>query len=226
MGSEMCIRDSSWIDSHIPGRGAVDRRHVLKVSAKIPKYRMRAKLVAVFQPVSLKEFSTEFSDLFAVMQEYKPYYQVSGYLMKEFGDLVAGEVGCDIRELKHSEDEGSLNREFVRPYVTITLSDLLVKDGDLEVTFEYWDTIDHDILTFDASYAQNFGKKWKAAVGTSYEAYDYDNITMEEKEQVRTYFLKLKYKLMKNAWLRAKYSYLEDKYDSFSKLELALQLNF
>lgn len=216
----------SWIDSHIPGRGTVDRRHAIKASAKIPKYRMRARLMAILQPVPLKDFSTEFSDLFAAMQEFKPYYQVSGYLMKEFGDFVAGEAGCDIRELKHSKDEGAVNREFVRPYLTVTLSDLLLKDGELEVTFEYWDTIDHDILTFDASYTQEFYEKLKAAVGTSYEAYDYDNITMEEKENVRSYFLKLKYKLTKSAWLRAKYSYVDDKYDSFSKLELALQLKF
>jgi hypothetical protein len=216
----------SWIDSHIPGRGTVDRRHVIKAYARIPKYRMRVKLMAILQPVPLKDFSTEFSDLFAVMQEFRPYYQMSGYLMKEFGDFVTGEVGCDIRELKHSKDEGALNREFVRPYVTVTLSDLLVKDGEFEVTFEYWDTIDHDILTFDASYTQEFYRKWKAAVGTSYEAYDYDNITMEEKENVRSYFLKLKYKVNKSVSLRAKYTYTDDRYDSFSKLELALQVKF
>jgi hypothetical protein len=216
----------SWIDSHIPGRGTVDRRHVLKALARIPRYRMLAKLTAVVQPVTLKEHTTEFSDFFAAMQEFKPYYQISGYLMKEFNDFVAGEIGCDIRELKDGDDEGALNREFVRPYVTVTLSDLLLKDGEFEMTFEYWDTIDHDILTLDASYTQKFGKKWKGAVGTSYEAYDYDNITLEEKENVRTYFLKLKYEVTKNASLRVKYSYMDDKYDSFSKLELALQLKF
>ena len=216
----------SWIDSHIPGRGTVDRRHVIKAEGKIPRYRMRVKLLAILQPVPLKDFSTEFSDLFLVMQEFKPYYQVSGYMLKEFNDYLAGEIGCDVRELKDSADEGALNREYVRPYLTVTLSDLPVEDGEFEVTFEYWDTIDHDILTLDASYTQKFGKRWKAVVGTSYEAYDYDNITMEEKENVRTYFLKVNYKLTKSLWLRTKYSYLDDRYDSFSKLEVALQLKF
>jgi hypothetical protein len=49
---------------------------------------------------------------------------------------------------------------------------------------------------------------------------------MEEKENVRSYFFELRYKVTRDVSLRAKYSYVDDKYDSFSKLELALQLNF
>jgi hypothetical protein len=216
----------SWIDSHLPGALTKPRRHLFRASLRIPKKRIFARLMMVVQLNQLNEFTTEFSDYFATMQKFEPYTQVCGYVMKEFSDYVAVEVGCDLRELRWSESEDVLNHEFTRPYATLTFTDVFSKDGEFELTGEYWDTIDNDIFTWDASYTQKFGKKWKATLGTNFEAYDYDSIAQEEKENVRSYYLKAKCGLGEKTNLRTKFVFGEDEYDSFSRLDVALQINF
>ncbi|HTE06545.1 MAG TPA: hypothetical protein VK824_10135 [Planctomycetota bacterium] len=135
----------------------------------------------------------EFDPYFATLTEYFPFRQGRVMASKSFDagyDLTAG---MDYRRLKDSADEGVFNREFERYFLTGTVSDFLVKDLALSLTGERWDGDGSDYATWGVDLTRKFSKAVRASLGSYYALFKNDFLLATDREDVRTYYLSLKY---------------------------------
>ena len=141
-----------------------------------------------------RDYALEFDPYYNTALEYKPYYQARGLVTKGFGEHVTVDGGVEARWLRDAADEGDFNHEFQRYFLTPAVQDLLLKGLSIGLTGEYWNS-DDDIWTWGADVTQKVGKELRVSAGTVFSLYKYDYYAAEERDDVRTLYLRARYKL-------------------------------
>ena len=111
---------------------------------------------------------------------------------KGFGATFRLQAGFDVREVADEDDVGEFNHDFTREWLTASLTDVLPGRIALSLTGEVWNSDTDDIQTWGADLSRDLGSKARLALGSYYSLYKTDLQAVEEREDVRTYYVRLR----------------------------------
>ena len=172
-----------------------------------------------------RDYALEFDPYYNAALEYHPYYQVRGMAAKGLGEHVTVDGGVDARWLRDAGDEGAYNHEFRRYFVTPAVQDLPVKGLTASVTGEYWDS-DDDVWSWGADLTHKCTAALRASVGTFFSLYKYDYYASNERENVRTFYAKVRYRLAEGLRLDVAYENERNSDDTVNTVKLGLTWDF
>ena len=184
---------------------------------------VQASWYRLFQAQS--DLPLEVDPFSAILLEQSPYTEGRFVASKSFGPVVHVEAGADVRRVSSSEDVAEFNRDYERWYATTTLTDVLPAGIELAVTGEVWDSDGDDYSTWGLDLTRKMSEKLSASVGTYYSLYKYDYFLVSEHDDVRTYYLRLRYR-SKGPWswdLRYEH---EDSLDQYDTLRVGVTWSF
>jgi hypothetical protein len=171
------------------------------------------------------QLAVEFDPFTSVLLEQFPYYQARLLASKNFSGTVRLQAGFDVREVSDEEDVGTFNRDFTREFATVTLCDVLPARITLSLTGEVWNSDTDDIQSWGADLSREIGAKARISLGSYYSLYKTDLFAVEEREDVRTFFLRLRTR-NETGWSWDLRYELEDSSDHYSTLRLGATWRF
>lgn len=172
-----------------------------------------------------KDLSVPLDPFFSTLFEHFPFYQTTLLASKGFGERFAAEGGMDLRRVLDADDIGQFNRDFERYYSTLTFSGPTQK-VNLSVTGELWDSPDSKIRTIGADLSQEFDERWRGSLGTYYSLFKYELYLNEERDDVRTYYLRVRFKRTEATTFDLHYEFEDDDLDRFHVLRLGMAWRF
>jgi hypothetical protein len=155
--------------------------------------------------------------------ELFPYYQLGLSASKDWSafSLLSG---LDVRRVEEDSDVGEFNRDFERYYLTGTLPDAL--PVTVSMTGELWHATDTDFETWGASLARAFDRNWDATLGSYYALYEYDLMSGEERDHVRTTYLDLRWKTGPGRRWGLRYEFERNDIDDYHDVRVEYAWNF
>ena len=199
-------RDLRLSGSHVDSRANVSLQGSL--------YRLLQEQNQLAAP--LDPFSDTLFELF-------PYTQLGLSATKDWKDFSLLS-GLDLRRVDDSTDEGEFNRDFERYFLTGTLPEAL--PVIVSVTGELWRATDADYETWGANLAREFDGGWDASLGSQYSLYEYDLMSGEERDHVRTTYLDLRGKANLAQRWRMRYAFERNDIDDYHEVRLEYAWNF
>jgi len=91
---------------------------------------------------------------------------------------------------------------------------------DLGAIGEVWVSDGSDVETWGLDLERSFGAELDAALGTIFALYKFDSATEEERENVRTWYLRLRWKSSKSTTFDAEYDFEDADGTDFHTLRL------
>ena len=170
-------------------------------------------------PLEFDWFSTSLFQL-------QPYTQVQLTGSKRWSNRYRLEGGADLRRVTETVDVGTYNRDVDRFYVTGTVEKIFSDSTALSLTADTWDGNGREYDTFSGDVTQVFSKDTRGSLGTFFALYSVDLQTGEEREDVRTWFVRLDHRF-DDAWrLEGRYDFENTSIADFHVLRLRLVWSF
>lgn len=177
--------NASWIDDQF-------RRLDGRLHSRWDEGGLSGGLRFRYQPETLREHTIDLSPFYQVILESRPYYQLHAYVEKDLTEGLAIEVGGMNRQLLDDDDEGVFNRDFTRLYLTLHALDLPVQKVSASITGEAWLTETDDIYALGAEVGWRPSDPWRASTGYYFSLFKIDRTTFDERENVHTYFVRVR----------------------------------
>lgn len=172
------------------------------------------------------EQALELDPYFSSLTRYSPYHQVSLLGSKGLSEHTSLDVGLEQRWLESSSDEGEFNHEFGRWYLSTIFSDVAHEGLDLTLTADVWDDDQQTVQTWGADVSQEVGERIDASLGSYYSLYKYDLFVDRERDNVRTYYSKLRYEQSDSLSFDIELNYENDDYDRYASVRLGATWQF
>jgi hypothetical protein len=166
------------------------------------------------------DLSLELDPYYATLLELFPYTQTRLMASKGFGERFDLQAGMDLRRMSDEDDVGNFNRDFERYFLRADLNDTLPAELDLGAVGEVWVSDGSDISTWGLDLERAFGAELEASAGTLFALYKFDVATEEERENVRTWFLRMRWKRTKSTTFDFEYDYEDSDGTDFHTLRL------
>lgn len=136
------------------------------------------------------------------------------------------EGGYDVREVHDEADEGRFNRDVRRAHLTAAWEGALGAGTTLSLTGEQWRSDARDVETYGVTLAKKLAAGSDVSIGTYYAAYEFDELLLLEREDVRTWFTSYGRKLDDALDLDASYSFQDTEFEEFHTLRMTLRWHF
>jgi hypothetical protein len=178
------------------------------VRAVYNKQEWRLQLAATYRVWFDRQgrLANEFDYFFDTLAGQEPYHTGSLVATKGWTENFWMDAGLVTRRLTDAS-ETMFNREFDRYYTTLQIRDLPVKGLTFSLTGSRWDGKDHGPTTsaLGGDITYDWQRKLQTSIGTDYAMYKYDFFTNKERDQVRSYYLRQRWKATRWATLDVKY---------------------
>lgn len=150
----------------------------------------------------------EADPFFNSVHELFPYAQYGLMAAKGLCERWNLQGGVDLRRVDDRSDVGTYNRDFDRYYFTVSRTDCFVEGLTASVTADFWNSDGQLVRSWGGSLDKSFDKL-TATLGTYYSLYKFDLFSDRERDHVRTWFGRLRYKTSKDVRVDLDYE-LED----------------
>ncbi|MCK6471917.1 MAG: hypothetical protein L6R28_09230 [Planctomycetes bacterium] len=215
---------------HIYGRATALDDEIRDATARVvyskPEWRLQVSgsYQGWFQ--QLRRTSNEFDYFFDTLQGQEPYHRGTIIVSKGWNDHFWMEGGATARRL--TGEESQFNREFDRYHVTFQIRDLPVKGLTFSLTGMRYDGHEHAPSTAQAGgdITYQWNKENRTSVGTDYSLYKFDFFAVNERDEVRGYYIKHRWRPTKWARLDAKYEFEESRTDNFHTFTASFRFDF
>lgn len=167
----------------------------------------------------------ELDPFYDSLLELFPYRQLTLNASRALGEHVKADAGYDVRRVSDSGDVGDFNRDWQRLYGTLTLREPGVEGLSLSLTADRWNDEQRDIGSLGADLSLE-RDEWSASVGSYYSLYKYELLELDERENVRTWYLRTTRKLSARLRLELGYEYEDDDLDTYHTLRGGAQWRF
>ena len=151
---------------------------------------------------------------------------MSFLVYKGFEDWLGLEAGADFRLLEDQGDESDYNHEFSRYFASASVWDVFAEGLEANVTGEVWDAAGNDYTSLSGEVGYQIIEEVKASVGTSYSLYKYDYYLDSEREDIQTYYSKVRYEPWKSTRLELGYEFEQDDYDDYHTVNMKVTYRF
>lgn len=160
---------------------------------------------------------------YPILKDQLPYIEVRAIASQGIGDHLNLDAGVDVRRLSNEAGDTAYNHEFDRWFGTVDVFDLVVKGSSVSVTGEKWIANGTSTDSFGLDAACPVAEKGKVSLGTARYLYKYDYMSDQERDDVRSYYLKYEHRHSRALRLSAEYS-LEDDSSSTRYHELRCEV--
>lgn len=168
----------------------------------------------------------ELDPFYSALLELFPYRRVNLLAGKRLGESVHVEGGYDARRLVDDADEGTFNRDFNRFHATVYAEDLTSEELTLSVTGEVWDGGDDDIRSWGVDLSKEWDERWETSLGSYFSLFKFDLLTVDEREDVRTYYVDARWRKSKDLTLFFRYEFEDGSLDDYHLLKLGTTWRF
>lgn len=173
-----------------------------------------------------RDFASEFDPYFAILQEYSPYSEYRLLVSKNVCKDVRLDVGGDVRRLDDQADEGRLNHDYERGYATVVVSDVFTHGLDLSLTGDAWNSDNQDIRTWGVDLTWKPNTTWRVSAGSAYALYKYDVVQDVERDNVRSWYLRMR-RVLDRAWtFDLGYDYDNDDFSDYQEITAGATWHF
>ena len=156
-----------------------------------------------------------------MMGVYEPFGKLGGRATYRPNDRWVLQGGLAYRALFDEIDEGTYNREYTYYYFTVSVLDLADQHMDITANaIGYAASGGSDVATITGDIAWRFDEKWRASIGIDYQLYKYDYLQNAEREDVYTYYLRVRWKATKTQEASLLFSIDDDRYTEWISLFL------
>jgi hypothetical protein len=170
--------------------------------------------------------STALDPYYSVLRSYQPYQEVGFSVRQDLSARIGAEAGLWIRRLKRSRDVGPFNHEFERYYTVLTVRDWPFTGSEIAVTGNAYDTGSDAIWEIEGAFRQELGPASVVEVGSGYALFDEDRFTFEERNNIRTGFVRFDHAIIEALSARAEYAVENDDADTTHRVEVGVRLRF
>jgi len=160
------------------------------------------------------------------LQELFPYEQARLLVSGNLGEVAVLQGGIDLRRVEDDGDVGQFNRDFDRTFVNATVLEGLPLDLEATLSWDLYDSDDTDTRVLGADLTRPFGEETEASIGTYYGLFKYDLLLNQEREDVRTWYLRLRKRLDERTRLDLSYEYEDDDLDDYQTLRVGTTWRF
>lgn len=192
---------------------------------------------------SIAEQSNNVSPFYQILGTFEPFDLISLTGYKGFGEKFGISSGVDYRNVLDKGNENTFNTDYNRVYFSFLLNNVLLKESKASFSIEYWNANGVDESTdlgFD--YDKKIGK-FDIGLGTNYSLYKYNfdgsnglesvldseyTRDIEQKVNVRTYYMRIKYLLTKQSDVSMRWSteISDTDPETYNQLLLSYSTNF
>lgn len=151
----------------------------------------------------------EADPFFNAVHELFPYTQWGLLASKGLGEHLDLQAGADLRRVEDESDVGTYNRDYERWFGTASVHDVLVDGLGASVTADVWNSNGQQVHSWGASVDKTFDRL-TASVGTYYSLYKFDLYADRERDHVRTWFGRVRYKTGNDVNLDFDYEFEDD----------------
>lgn len=169
---------------------------------------------------------TELDPFVEQLLDYFPFRETNLNVSQGVGENAVVDLGLDLRRVSDSSDVGEFNRDWERYYATGTLHDVSIDGLSLSLTVDRWDDDGRDTTSWGADLSYEKNKSWTAAVGTYYSLYKYHLLQLDERDDVRTYYVRATRDVSANLALDISYEYENDDLDDYNTLRVGALWRF
>jgi hypothetical protein len=168
----------------------------------------------------------ELDPFYESLLELFPYTQARLLASRSFGDTWLLEGGFDLRRVDDKKDVGQFNHDFDRLYATGTVFEGLPLDIEASVTVDSYDARGNDVRSFGADLTKASGERDEVSLGTYYSLFKYDVFQDEERDNVRTWYLRVRRRPSKKRTIDVRYEYENSDQGEFHTLRLGSTWKF
>jgi hypothetical protein len=177
-----------------------------------------------------QSLSLELDPFFEQLMTLFPFDETRLSASKNLGDHVQLLGGIDYRHVSDANDVGEFNHDFDREYLTTTFDEMLPGALTLSLTGEVWNGDDSDFQTwgFDLSRRWKRGKitAFNASVGSFYSLFKFDPFAGSEKDDVRTYYTALRYRIDESRSMQLRYEHEDQDLGDFDLVRWGMTWHF
>jgi len=192
---------------------------------------------------SIAEQSNNISPFYQILGAFEPFDLISLTGYKGLGEKFGISSGVDHRSVIDKDDENTFNRDYNRTFFSFMVNNVLLQESKVTFTVEYWNTkgVDHS-ADLGVDFDKKIGK-FDIGAGTGYSLYKYNfdgssgleslldseyTRDIEQKINVRTYYMRIKYLLTKQSDVSLRWSSEVSDTDpeTFHQMLLSYSTNF
>ncbi|MCD6326074.1 hypothetical protein J7M28_00760 [bacterium] len=194
--------------------------------APVADFGVNASYYQLFE--TKREFSTEFDPCFSSLRELYSYWQARFAAHKGWTEHFLAEAGFELRQLRRKRDESTYNHEFKRYFTILSLFDLPIEDLTFSLNGDLWDSEakSGDNWTIGGDLDYEVGRKFKVSLGSAYSLFEYDYFSDMERDDVRTYYVKLRFRPVKVLTLGLRYDLEDDDFEIYHRVQADLKVAF
>jgi hypothetical protein len=170
--------------------------------------------------------TTDFDPYSPIFVTYAPYRQLELLATKQLSERWTLAAGCDVRELRDEGTESSFNREYARFWAGPTVERLFDKDLTLSVQAENWESTGGDYSTFSGDLRWRATPLTTATIGTSYARFAYDAFAAEERDNVRSWYVRLQHRPRPSLRVESTLAHEDNDYDSYVHFRIGTTWTF
>ena len=207
---------------------------------------LSARAVMVFEPWDLTIRSTyyylamsetlntiDLDHYTAIANTYHPYHQFGLSAYKGLGEHFAVEVDLAFRVLGDDDDEGAFNHQFDRYRFSAMSYDVPLAGLDLVFFLDYWETREsrsdrasQQILALGGEIQKELFETLQLSCGTDYSRYKYDAFSPDEREDVQTYYGRIRWDACDFALLQVDYVYEDGELEELNIVKALAKVRF
>ena len=192
---------------------------------------------------SIAEQSNNISPFYQILGTFEPFDLISLTGYKGFGEKFGISSGMDYRNVLDKGNENTFNTDYNRAYFSFLVNNVLLKESKASFTVEYWNADGmYQSTDIGVDYDKKIGK-FDIGLGTNYSLYKYNfdgsnglesvldseyTRDIEQKINVRTYYLRIKYLLTKQSDVSMRWSteISDTDPETYNQLLLSYSTNF
>lgn len=174
------------------------------------------------------QFVTEFDPYFETLRGLDPYQTGNVTVTKTWLPWLQTDFNATSRRLIDGAEARQFNREFDRFYFTLQTRDALKKGLCLSLTASRWNGLGSapDTTQVGAEASYKWKKGMETTAGTDYALYKYDFFSAVERDDVRSYYLRQRWKPTKWASLDARYNFEQARGINYHTATLQFKFDF
>lgn len=168
--------------------------------------------------------AVSFDPLSDALLEYHPYRQLGITLDYEPSPALNWIFDLSARRLARSRDAGAFNRDFER--AALALHWIPLRDHALHFSVDAYESDGRDSTAISAEYISEFSSSTELGLGSLFSLYKYDFISQQERDRVRTWFVRLEQQLAADWELRVDYAFETGPFPDTHRAEARLTWTF
>jgi hypothetical protein len=205
-----------------------------------PDKDLIAKLSYTQLKGSLLQHSNELDPFFTTLSALRPYHHTQIHIWKGLSDRTSLDAGFSVRLLEDSRDDSLYNHGFKNYYLSHNTTGLRGGDIDLTFTLSGWSASGrNDSFTYGGEINYHGIEDWAVSGGVYYDLYKYNDIvarntlaggssfvTVEEKEDIYTYFVQARWRRTKHQFLKLRFEYEDGQFESYKTVSVGYTYRF